>query len=188
MFDWAVDNAMTLYVVLGVIAMCLAALWWMNRKRYYLIAVGVIAGLIVVVVLLSLLIVTDRQQIRANILAMRDGVVAGKPDAVFKHFARDFHVDFMDRQSFVDRATQAIRQHKVGDIVLWDFDFERPPDRQKNALVAFRARAEGQGGEGLFLVRAEFVFEQGQWRMRTLHLFNGFVNTDQPIPIPIPIP
>jgi 4-amino-4-deoxy-L-arabinose transferase-like glycosyltransferase len=186
MLDWLVDNAKTLCVVLGIVALCLAALWWMNRKRYYLIALGVVAGLIVLVVVLSFLVVTDRQQIRSNILAMRDGVVEGKPDAVFKHFARDFRVDFMDRQTFVDRATQAIRLRRVGDIVLWDFDFETPPDRTKNALVAFRARAEGQGGDGLFLVRAEFVFEEGQWRMRTLRLFNGIVNTDQPIPIPIP--
>jgi hypothetical protein len=186
MFDWLVDNAVTLYVLLGIIALCLAALWWQNRKRYYLIALAVVGGCIAIVVVLSFVVVTDRQQIRSTILAMRDGVVEAKPEAVFKHLARDFRFDMGDRKAFIDRATQAIRRHRVQDIVVWGFEFEVPPDREKNALVAFRARALADGGEALFLVRAEFVFEDDQWRMRTFRLFNGFVNTDQPIPIPIP--
>jgi hypothetical protein len=186
MFDGLVDNAMTVYVLLGIVALCLAALWWKNRKRYYLIALGVVGGSIAVVVLLSFVLVTDRQQIRSTILAMRDGVVAGKPDAVFKHFARDFSLDLGDPKTFIDHATQAIRRRRVEDIVLGGFDFEVPPDRGKNALVAFRAHVLVDGGQVWYLVRTEFVFQGDQWRMRTIRLFNPVADTDRPIPIPIP--
>jgi hypothetical protein len=184
MLDWLVDNAGTIYVLLGIIALACAALWWMNRKRYYLIALAVVAGLVLLVFLLGLFIVTDRQQIRANILAMRDAVLEGKPEAVFKHFARDFRTDFSDRQTFINQATQAIRRYRVTEIGIGSMDFEVPPDRADKAVVAFRIRATGEGGEGFFLVRADFVFEQDQWRMRRFRLFNPFANTDTPIPIP----
>jgi len=186
MLAWLVDNAATLYVLLGILVLCLAALWWMNRKPYYLIALGAVGVLIGLLIVVSLFFVTDRQRIRSTIMEMRDGVLAGKPERVFKHFAKDFRLEFSDPKTFMERAAQSIRRHHVEDIVLWDFDFEVPPDRAATARVAFRARVSGQGGEGLFLVRTDFVFEDGQWRMRTIHLFNGFVNTDQPIPIPIP--
>ncbi len=179
---WLVDYAATVYFFLGILALALAALWWTNRKRYYLGALAVVAGLAAIVFLLGWLIVTDRQQIRANILAMRQGVVEGKPDQVFRHFARNFRHQTMDRQAFIDRAGQAIRRHQVQDVILWNCDFEVPPDRERNAEVAFNVRAIGAWGEAWYLCRAVFVFEDQQLRMSGLQFFNPIANTNQPNP------
>jgi hypothetical protein len=186
MFSWFVDNATLIYFLLGLVALVLVALWWMNRKRHLLIALGVVAGLAAIVVCLSMTIVTERARIRTAILAMRAGVLEGKPDAVFKHFSKDFKTDFQDRKRFVEAAGPAIRAHRVDDIVLWDFDFESPPKREDKALIAFRARVRATDGESMFLVRAEFVFEDGDWRMKSIRLFNFFANTDTQIPMPLP--
>jgi hypothetical protein len=185
MLAWLADNASTFYVLLGIIALCLAALWWMNRKGYYLIALAVVVGLIALVIAISFSVVTDMQRIRSTILAMRDGVLEGKPEAVLKHFSRDFTVDAGDPKMFMEQAAQAIRRHRVTDIGLSSFDFEVPPDREKNAVVAFRTRVFGDLGDGFFLVRAEFVFENGEWRMKRIRLFNPVADTDRPIPIPL---
>jgi hypothetical protein len=184
MFWWLVDNAKTAYFFLGITALVFIALWWMNRRAKYLIGVAVIAGLAALVWLLGLFIVTDRMQIRATLLAMKRGVEEGKPEAVFQHLSKQLTIDNMDRQSFEAQAGAFIERRRVHEIVLWDFDFEVPPDRTSKALVAFRARGIGDLGEAWYLCRAEFVFEGNHWRMKTFRLFNPVADTDRPIPIP----
>jgi hypothetical protein len=186
MLWWLVDYAKTVYFFLGIAALVLIALWWMNRRAKYLIGVGVVIGLAALVWLLGLFIVTDRMQIRANILAMKRGVEQGNPDAVFRHFSKSFTADQWDRKSLEARAGRFIEQRRVHEIVLWDFDFEVPPDRNNKAVVAFRVRAIGDGGEVWYLCRADFVFEEGDWRMKTIRFFNPVADTDRPIPIPVP--
>ncbi len=184
MFWWLVDNSGKVYFLLGIAALALAAMWWMNRRGQYLIGLAVVLGLGGLVWLLGQFIVTDRMQIRSIIFAMKRGVEEGKSEAVFKHFSKTFRLDNWDRQSFLERAGRVIQQRHVQEIVLWDFDFEVPPDRNSKALVAFRVRGIGDGGEVWYLCRAEFIFEENHWRMKTIRFFNPVADTDRPIPIP----
>jgi hypothetical protein len=186
MLWWLVDNAKTVYFFLGICALVLIALWWMDRRTKYLIGVAIVIGLAALVWLLGLLIITDRMQIRANLIAMKNGVEEGKPEAVFKHFSKTFAVDNWDRQRFEAQAGQVIQNRRVREIVLWDFDFEAPPDRANKAVLAFRVRGIGDWGEAWYLCRAEFVFEDNHWRMKTIRFFNPVADTDRPIPIPMP--
>jgi len=186
MLWWLVDNAKTVYFLLGISALVALALWWMDRRVKYLIGVAIVIGLAVLVWLLGMFVVTDRMRIRANLFAMKQGVEEGKPDAVFQHFSKTFTADNWDRQSFVDHFGPIIQQRHAREIVLWDFDFEVAPDRNTKALIAFRVRGIGDFGEAWYLCRAVFVFEENQWHMKTIRFFNPVADTDRPIPIPRP--
>src|SRR5689334_260435 len=87
---WLVDNAGSLYVALGIAAAgCVVAWRFTARVKYLGYALGILF-LLGVLWSLTLLVVTDRGQLRNNVLAMRDAVVAGKPDDLFKHISADF--------------------------------------------------------------------------------------------------
>jgi hypothetical protein len=148
--------------------------------------VAVAAVLLGLVFLLTRLVVTDRQQLERSLWAMAQGVTEGKPDEVFKHVAKTFHYAGMDRAEFLARADRAIRRRHVTDLYLWRFDPEELDREGKKARVAFNMRVTSDWTDGtqIFLVRADFVLEDGQWRMKTFKIYNPVVNTDQPIPVP----
>src|SRR5438067_1594600 len=91
--SWFVDNAITLYILLALIAAALLMIWRSNRQNKYL---GYAAGavvLILLIFLLSFFYVSDAKQLRINVDAMAKGVVDGKVDDLFKHISDDFVYD-----------------------------------------------------------------------------------------------
>src|SRR5438876_7975863 len=97
MLSWLVDNANVVYIILGLIVLCLGVSWWLNRRvRTLLIAAGFIA-LIALFWLLTLLVATDRKQIQADLWAMGRAVLDQKPDDLIKHWAKDFRLQGMNR-------------------------------------------------------------------------------------------
>ena len=60
MLWWLVDYAKTVYFLLGIAALVLIALWWMNRRAKYLLALAIPLGLIALTWLLALFVVTDQ--------------------------------------------------------------------------------------------------------------------------------
>jgi hypothetical protein len=188
MFSWLVDHAGLAYLLLGIVALGLASAWWMTRERNYLIGLAATAAMIFLVWLLGRLIVTDRQQIEANLWAMAQGVTDGQPDQVFCHLSRQFHFQDMDRDAFLPRAAKAIQQHRVKELYLWDFQVEQLDRQARTARMAFNVRLTSPWSDSpqFFLVRADFVLEDGQWRMKGFRLFNPVADTDRPIPVPLP--
>jgi hypothetical protein len=188
MLSWLVDHAGLVYLFLGIAALVLGSCWWMTRHRKYVLSLAVVAALFVLVFVLTRFIVTDRQQIARNLRAMAAGVVDGKPEQVFRHLSSQFHLGSMDRGTFLPHAEKAIRQHRVTDVYVWKFEAEDLDREARKARVSFNVRVTSDWTEStqLFLVRADFVLEDGQWRMKTFQLFNPVVNTNQPIPIPLP--
>src|SRR5579862_4104939 len=87
---WLVDNATTLSILIGIVALGFGAAWWLHRRRQY--AIGAAAALVMLVLLwlLTRFVVTDRQQLDLNIHAMADAVVAGKTDTLLTLLASDF--------------------------------------------------------------------------------------------------
>ena len=179
------DHAATVMFLLGFVALAFGLGWWYTRLGKYLVAAGGMLLLILLLWLLSLFVVTDRQQIRRNLEAMAQGVLDGKPDAVFKHLAKDFAFEQIGREEFVQRATREIQGRRVKDLHLWDFDFEEFSASQGKAKVAFRARVDlSEGPMAMVLVRANFVREGQAWTMKAFQVFNAVANTDRPLQIP----
>jgi hypothetical protein len=188
MVSWLVDHAGLVYLSLASTALVLGSSWWMTRRKRYLIGLGVVAALCVLVFVVTRLVVTDRQQIERNLRAMALGVVDAAPGKFFPHLSKQFHLGTLDRAAFLPRAEKAIVQHQVKDVHLWKIDVEELDREAKKARVSFNARVTSDWTEStqFFLVRADFVLEDGQWRMTTFQLFNPVVNTNQPVPIPLP--
>jgi hypothetical protein len=187
MLWWVVDHAGLLYFLLGVALLALAAAWWLNRERKYLIALGVPAGLLVLVWLLTLVIVTDRQQLRRNIEDMAQAVNDNRPANIVRHLARDFSYQGVTRESAEAAIGNAIRDSGVTFVQVWNFDVEELSRPEGKARIAFLTRADLRGGQATapLWCRADFVLEDGQWRLKGFNFYNGFVNTDQPIQIPL---
>lgn len=187
MLHWVVDNAGLLYVVLGAVAVALAAGWWTTRDRKYLIPLAVAVALMALVWLLGrFVVVTDRMQIRRNVDAMVAAVLEGNPEGLIRHLARGFEFQGMDRQRFSAYARKALPRKQVHDLHVFNYDTEELSSEKGKAVAAFRVRAGTAWGPAIYFVRLDFVVENEAWRLRRVRIYNPVVNTDQPIQIPLP--
>jgi hypothetical protein len=189
MFWWVVDNAFWLYVAFALAFLALAPAYWVTREWKYLISLGVVLVLTGLVWLLSLLIVTDRKQLYATVLEMADAVVAKKPDGVVKHLATSFHFKGRSKASAREGLAYAIRQNPIENINIRDFSVLSLSRENRTAEVEFRAYVTS--GRDIVNVpvwcKADFVLEgDDAWRLETIRITHGFVNSNQEVPIPLP--
>src|SRR5258705_432852 len=92
--SWLVDNATTLSILFGLVAVALVLIWRSTGQNKYLgYAAGAIA-LIGLIWLLAWFVPTDSKQLRKNVDAMADAVIAGNVDDLFKHISKDFSYEF----------------------------------------------------------------------------------------------
>src|SRR4051794_31625138 len=96
--SWLIDNANTIYLLLGIVAAGLVIAWKMNQRVRFL---GYAAGVLVLIALVWLLTQftapTDRKQLEDNVNAMSQAIIDGKTDELFKHISRDFRYKDMTR-------------------------------------------------------------------------------------------
>src|SRR5438105_1997064 len=135
--SWLVDNANTWFVLLGILGLGLGMAWWIQRQPRLLLGVAAAVALIALVWLLTRLVVTDRQQLQANIREMANAVVEGKADVLLKHLANDFQFQGRQRQDLVDGIARGAKLYRVSNVVISGFDVEEWQDR--SAKVFFRA-------------------------------------------------
>lgn len=185
MLWWLVDNATVFYVIGGLTALMLAAIYWSNRRGKYLRAAGIFLGLIALVFLLTRIVITDRKQLELNVLAMAEGVEEGAPAKVLRHFSREFRHEFLDPQSSRDWAARVIRQRRVSDIHISNFDIEKLSREDRQAQVHFQVSFNSPGADGriMYRCRIEFVLEGEEWRLKVFKLFN--FGSDHPLTIPM---
>jgi hypothetical protein len=185
MLWWIVDHATVFYLLLGLTALALGAIFWSTRRGGYLLAAGAALALIALVWLLTTIVITDRRQLYLNVQAMARGVEQGDPDKVFVHFSPEFRHGDQDLKSSRDRVTRAIRLKRVSDIHVWSFETEKLSREEKKARVTFLVRFFADGARHLYRCRLDFGFEDGHWRLRGFQVFNPLVNNEQPIQIPM---
>lgn len=185
MLWWLVDHATLVYLLLGLTALVLAAIYWSNRRANFLVASGVALGLIALFFLLTRIIVTDRKQLLLNVFAMARGVEEGDPEKVFKHFSREFRHESLDGDASRDRVARAIRARRVSNIGIASFDTEQLARADRKARATFLVSFDADGHRHLFRVRLDFVLEGDDWRLKGVQLFNPVVNSDTPIAIPM---
>ena len=181
--SWFVDNAITLSILFGLVAAALLMIWRSNRQNKYLgFAAGAIA-LIGLIWLLTLFVPTDRKQLEANVREMAHAVEAGKIDDLFKHVSKDFRHGQTTRAELYAFTQDAIKQHAISDIRISHFRVGELSREKRLAKTSFLVAASADR-EARLRAEADFVLEDGKWKLQTMRLYNPFVNQDQEIDWP----
>lgn len=185
MLWWLVDNATVVYLILGLSALVLAAIFWSNRRVKFLAVAGVLLGFIGLFFIVTRLVVTDRKQLERNILAMVQGVEEGDAGKVFAHFSRDFRHSGLALPEFRERVGRHIQARQVSDIIVTNYDFKKISRVDGAAEVSFFVtftvgRAEGRPR---YRCRLDFALEAEQWRIKGVELFQ--FGSGQPVAIPL---
>jgi hypothetical protein len=183
MLSWLSDHAGLLYFFLGLAAVALACGWWMARKRKYLLGLGFVAGLAVLVWLLTLLVVTDSQQIERNIREIAGAIGANKPEDAVKHLATDFRYDSYTKPTAAHDIRSAIQRYGLQEVRVSEVTITKLSRPEGKAEAEFKVWVFSSLGESgvPFWCKADFVLEDQSWRLRRIHIYHGFVNTDQEV-------
>lgn len=180
MFDWLFEGRLPVYLALAVVALVFAAMYVRTRKRYWLYPAGGVVLLMAVYFLLDRLVETRSEQIVRKLNEMAAAVQRRDADAIFRHVSDNFNAGGHNRTDF-RRYVELAFQRGVNRLTVWDFAF--PDDTGR---VTFFAKPDGTmpGLGAHYLVRAEFVQEGTEWRLRTFQVFNPVANTTTPLEFP----
>jgi hypothetical protein len=188
--SWLVDNAATVYVLLGMVAGGFAMAWWLTKRVKFLAVAGGIVALMALFWLLTRLVVTDRRQIETNVREMADAAAAGRVEDLVRHLAADVTVQRRDfkRKEVADAVRRVLNVSPIKYVHIFDFEVTEltRQGNQGHAAVNFKARVDGRGDEVLALpwCVTDFVIEDGRWKLRRVEFRNSIANTDQLMPIP----
>ena len=180
MFDWLFEGRLSVYLFLAVVALLFVALYWRTRKRYWIIPVAAMGLVLAAYFLMDRFVETRREQITRKLGEMASAVQRRDADTIFRHVAQDFRVGSLDRSAFRGYVESAFNRG-VTSLRVWEFQF---PDDTGRVVFFAKPEAPALGATTHYLVRAEFVREGAEWRLRTFQIFNPFVNTETPLEIP----
>jgi hypothetical protein len=186
--SWLVDHANTWYLLLGLLTVGLVLAWWLNRRVKFLGFAGGVLVLMGLLWLLSSSVNTDRKQLEHAVKAMAAAVEKGDANNLFKHIARDFRYKGMDRDALHKHAQQAVQVYEVREIKITKFTVDEVSREKKFAKTSFRCSVWSGGNDtpDLLSIQADFVLEDGAWKLKTLRFYNPIVNQDQEIDLPLP--
>jgi hypothetical protein len=185
MLSWLSENAIPVIVVLGLLAFGLIVGYWFTRKRPYLVGLGVVLVLALLTWLITLLVVTDNQQIQANLKAMEKGVNNHNADAIFQHVASDFHIGGLDKAGLKSLAERVLQDGELNRIKMWDYDRAEIAPSGASATITFMVKPEGNRNPNDMFYRcfATFVREaDGKWRLKGFELRDPVNNQSLVIP------
>ena len=167
--SWLLDNANYLHILFAAIGVGCLAIWRFNsRVKYLAYAVAALAA-IVILWLLSVNIMTDRQQLEANVNAMARAVENKNLGGLFKHISNDFRYHSKTREMLYDAAQKHIKEHDVKNIRINRFNAEISREK-KFARTGFIVVASSER-EFLLRIEADFVLEGDQWKLKTLRFY-----------------
>jgi hypothetical protein len=184
MLSWLIDNAYLVYLILGVILLALAVLWWQTRKRPYLVGMGIAAALLVLMVLLNLFVTTDRKQLVWIVQDIAAKMNAGKVGEAFEHLTGEVTIatpnnDMVLKRERLQEYTGSILKNTPGEgVTVSNIEVEKlePP----KAIVTFNIRARGES-QYVFFCRTEFQQVGGRWKMNRFAMF--YLNGQQVNPL-----
>src|ERR1700686_2420325 len=182
--SWLVDNATTLYILFGLIAVALVMIWRSNRQNKYLGYAAGAVGMLVVVWLLTLVVPSDSKQLEINVNAMAQAVMDGKVDDLFKHISNDFKYHTLTRDDLYKATQTAIKTHKVDGIGVSRFKVEELSRDKKFARASFVIAGAADAANFIYRGETDFVLEGEAWKVKTMRFYNPVVNQDQEIRLP----
>jgi hypothetical protein len=172
--SWIVDDPSLVFLILGISALCLTALWWQTRNRHLLVGLGAIAALFFIVWLLSKLINTDSKQIEGKLQSMAAGVKNSNPEQIFEHISRDFKLGSLGKDGFRPIVEEYMKSRKVTGMEVWNFSAKDVSRSGKKATVVFKVKGKGTANFGyeFFNCQAVFVLDpDDQWRLQSFQLY-----------------
>jgi hypothetical protein len=181
--SWLVDNAKTLYVLLGLLAVAMVMVWRSNRQNRYLAYAAGALALMGIVYVLTLFYISDNKQLEMNVNAMADAVVAGKVDDLFKHVSKDFKWKGIGRDELYKSTQVAVKDHQVTQVNISSFRVEEVSRSKAFAKTSFLVTATA-GNQIMFRTEADFVLEGEQWKLKTMRFFRPIGGQDQEIDLP----
>jgi hypothetical protein len=170
MLIWLVENAGPFFWLLGLTALALAAAGWTTRNRKIMLTLAAVVSLIAFLWLLSVLVETDEKRINRVVAEMVQGVREQKVDKIFQHVAKSFTRGGMKYDDFRNFAQQQLRHHAVGDLSASPVKLLSRQNGQ--AKVEFWVHIPEAGGAPI-RCEADFVQEEGVWKMQGFDLFMG---------------
>lgn len=183
--SWLVDDPSFIYMILATLAVVLGVAWWRTKRGKLFVGALAALGLIVVVWLIGHFTVTDAKRIQRAVEQMAAAVQRHDLNGVFAHISRDFDYHGVDRERARVQLEAILQRRDVTEVAVWDFEPESISREQRMARISFLVKPKGNWNSGThYLCRAEFVLEDGQWRMRTFRIFNPFADTHQEIVVP----
>jgi hypothetical protein len=183
---WIVDNNSVVLLVLGIIALGFAALWWTRRNNKLLIGVGVPLVLMLLTWVLSQYIVTDRIQLARDVETMRDLINAGKLDEAIGHFADEIKIDTSQGEQTFKKAEIAalaklnMKRYGVKKVVTNKIEVQEV--NRPKATVTFYVGPEDSGDRGRCIMGFELA--DGKWRVRTFTVESVIGGQKSPLVFP----
>jgi len=169
---------MTSYLLLIVVALILALLWARSRETRWLTALKVAAGLLAALFLYDRLRPeTVAEQIERKTRAMAAGVAGRDPATIFSHIADQFKMGRHDKASLRQLADRVMNDGELTEVIVWEFGGAQV--EENTARISFKVKAKGIQGERFFRCTAAFVKDaDGEWRLQSFQLFDGFNNQE----------
>ena len=193
MFDWLFDEALTVYLILGLAGAAFALAWWKLRKKYYAVGVGVVVVLVVAYIVLHFLFETASNQMKRRVHDIADSVEKKQIETVLeKNLSDDFHTGRYDKKGFIDRAHQLADQFSITSLSVWEEQVIEIDREKRIAKFGFNARPHrGQETTPWYRIVAVFVmtpkeswWQKEEWKMQSFQYFNGVADSERPLDIP----
>lgn len=180
--SWFIDNANILYILLGIIALAFIGAWWVNKRVKSPAYAGIVVLLIAAVWLVAHFVPTDRKEIEHSVQTMADAVVRGDDKELFKHVARDFRHNNLNREQLAAIVKGIAAQHKISEVKIWQFGFAEVSPQKDVAKAHFNATVfDGEGNPlRIVLCLATFTREDDQWKLQAID-FREPGRPDQPL-------
>jgi len=193
--SWLVDDATTINVILGLLALVLGVIWWMNRGEDFgkkklgwirglvarrltlnqccamgLTLVGVLA---LAVLLLGLFVDTDQKRIQRAIREMSDGVKEKDVAKIFAQVSDQFNLAGQTKEAYRPRVKSYIDNGQITEVPAWDFELAKISREKREATIEFMIKPKGTMTEGVgYRCLAKFTLDSdGQWRLKTFSVF-----------------
>ena len=185
MLHWFNDNYALFCIFFAFVLIILVAIWWRNRKGLFLLAWLVVLVLLGLTFFAEYFIVSDREQITANLKEMALAVEQNQPQTISNHLAESF--EFQSRGVVVNKANavtmieSAVKLNRLQSVFLWNINVEKLDAERGTAHVDYMARPTVDGNRPMFRCESDFVREEdGKWRMQSFKLFKILGDKDTP--------
>ncbi len=185
--DWLFEGNLFVYIVLLLLEGLALLLWYQRRSRQDLLAAGIVVGLLALYFLLDRLVETDREQMERKMNEIVAGLNKRDMEPVMRHISEKFKFRDYNRDAMRKKVQDAIADHNIRNIRIWDLEVKEASRDKKTAKVNFFVKADSDWGtpEPSLLCRTVWVLDpDGQWRLQTFDLYNPVVDTDVPLSYP----